>query len=113
MYRTFDLRLAKSVPVGGDRRISVSAEAFNILNWDNYSGFVGRATDANYGKKSGAFAPRQEVIEGHRADRRHRRLPHVREKRADVRSEPGAQPALGQDGQTIAQLAWFRWKRWI
>src|SRR5213083_2040304 len=62
MYRTFDLRLAKSVPVGGDRRISVSAEAFNILNWDNYSGFVGRATDANYGKKSGAFAPRQAQL---------------------------------------------------
>src|SRR5216117_3297290 len=62
MYRTFDLRLAKSVPVGGDRRISVSAEAFNILNWDNYSGFVSRATDANYGKKSGAFAPRQAQL---------------------------------------------------
>ena len=62
MYRTFDLRLAKSVPVGGDRRISVSAEAFNIFNWDNYSGFVGRANDLNYGKKSGAFAPRQAQL---------------------------------------------------
>src|SRR5216117_196162 len=62
MYRTFDLRLAKSVPVGGDRRISVSAEAFNIFNWDNYSGFVSRATDANYGKKSGVFAARQGQV---------------------------------------------------
>jgi hypothetical protein len=59
MYRTIDLRLAKAVPVGGDRRISVSAEAFNIFNWNNYSGFTGRATDLNFGKKSGVFAPRQ------------------------------------------------------
>jgi outer membrane receptor protein involved in Fe transport len=59
LYRTVDLRLAKSVPVGGDRRISVSAEAFNIFNWDNYSGFVGRANDSKYGQKSGAYAPRQ------------------------------------------------------
>jgi len=65
MYRTVDLRLAKGVAVGGDRRISVSAEVFNIFNWDNYSGFNGRQKDAagnsltNYGKKSGVFAPRQ------------------------------------------------------
>jgi hypothetical protein len=50
------------VSVGGDRRISVSAEAFNLFNWDNYSGFVGRANDANYGKKSGVFAPRQGQV---------------------------------------------------
>jgi hypothetical protein len=65
MYRTLDLRLAKSLPVGGDRRISVSAEAFNIFNWDNYSGFNGRQKDAagnditSYSKKNGVFAPRQ------------------------------------------------------
>jgi hypothetical protein len=62
LYRTVDLRLAKVVSVGGDRRISVSAEAFNLFNWDNYSGFVGRANDANYGKKSGVFAPRQGQV---------------------------------------------------
>lgn len=59
MYRTVDLRLAKGVPVGGVRRISVSAEAFNIFNWNNYSGFVGRQTDALFSRKSGVFAPRQ------------------------------------------------------
>ena len=59
MYRTMDLRLAKGVAVGGARRLSVSAEAFNIFNWDNYSGFVGRQSDALFGKKSGVFAPRQ------------------------------------------------------
>ena len=59
MYRTVDLRLAKGVAVRGARRMSVSAEAFNIFNWDNYSGFVGRQTDALFGKKNGVFAPRQ------------------------------------------------------
>ena len=59
MYRTVDLRLAKGVAVGGARRLSVSAEAFNIFNWDNYSGFVGRQTDAKYSQKSGVYAPRQ------------------------------------------------------
>jgi len=47
------------VAVGGARRLSVSAEAFNIFNWDNYSGFVGRQTDAKYSQKSGVYAPRQ------------------------------------------------------
>src|SRR2546430_14604560 len=59
MYRTVDLRLAKGVAVGGARRVSVSAEALNIFNWDNYSGFVGRQADAPFGEKSGVFAPRQ------------------------------------------------------
>jgi hypothetical protein len=65
MYRTVDLRIAKLVPLGGGRRISVSAEAFNIFNWDNFSGFNGRQKDAagnplaTYGRKSGVFAPRQ------------------------------------------------------
>ena len=65
MYRTVDLRLAKVVPVGGARRISVSAEAFNIFNWDNLSGFNGRQKTAagnpiaNFSLKSGVFAPRQ------------------------------------------------------
>jgi len=59
MYRTVDLRLAKGVPVGGVRRLSVSAEAFNIFNWNNYSGFVGRQTDALFSRRSGVFAPRQ------------------------------------------------------
>ncbi|MGH7504730.1 MAG: hypothetical protein ACRELX_03730 [Longimicrobiales bacterium] len=47
------------------RRISISAEAFNIFNWDNISGFFGHQNDAdgnpitNYGTPSGVFAPRQ------------------------------------------------------
>jgi len=65
LYRTVDLRVAKGVSIGGARRLSVSAEAFNIFNWDNYSGFNGRqknaagANLASFSRKSGVFAPRQ------------------------------------------------------
>jgi hypothetical protein len=68
MYRTVDLRLTKSFSMGGDRAFSVSAEAFNIFNWDNYSGFFGRAADAsgtpftNFGTPNGVYAPRQAQL---------------------------------------------------
>ncbi|HEY9515757.1 MAG TPA: carboxypeptidase regulatory-like domain-containing protein [Gemmatimonadaceae bacterium] len=68
MYRTVDLRLTKSFSMGGERKFSVSAEAFNIFNWDNYSGFFGRAADAsgspfaNFGQASGVYAPRQAQL---------------------------------------------------
>lgn len=68
MYRTVDLRLTKAFPLGGERSFSVSAEAFNIFNWDNYSGFFGRAADAsgtaftNFGSPSGVYAPRQAQL---------------------------------------------------
>jgi hypothetical protein len=65
MYRTVDVRLAKVVPVGGARRLSVSAEAFNIFNWDNFASFNSRQRTAagtpiaNFSLKSGVYAPRQ------------------------------------------------------
>jgi hypothetical protein len=68
MYRTIDLRLTKSFSLGGERSFSVSAEAFNIFNWDNYSGFFGRQADAsgtpfsNYGTPNGVYAPRQAQL---------------------------------------------------
>jgi hypothetical protein len=68
MYRTIDVRLAKGVPVGGGGKISASVEAFNIFNWDNYSGFRGRQKDeagnaiTNYGSPSGVFAARQAQL---------------------------------------------------
>lgn len=67
-YRTMDLRLTKSFGLGGEREFSVSAEAFNIFNWDNYSGFFGRAADAtgspftNFGTPNGVYAPRQAQL---------------------------------------------------
>jgi hypothetical protein len=68
MYRTVDLRLTKSFSLGGERTFSVSAEAFNIFNWDNYSGYFGRAADAsgnpfpNFGTPNGVYAPRQAQL---------------------------------------------------
>jgi hypothetical protein len=37
--KTIDLRLSKSFDVGGRRRLVVLAEAFNLLNWTNNTGF--------------------------------------------------------------------------
>lgn len=68
MYRTVDVRLAKGVSVGGGRKITASLEAFNMFNWDNYSGFSGRQNDAagnpitNFGTFNGVFAPRQAQL---------------------------------------------------
>ena len=65
MYRTVDLRLGKAIALGGGRRIRASFEVFNLFNWNNYSGFNGRQTDAagnplaSYRQKSGVFAARQ------------------------------------------------------
>jgi outer membrane receptor protein involved in Fe transport len=67
-YRTVDLRLAKSVSMGGDRKISISAEAFNVFNWDNYASFAGRmlnadgSTRSDFGTFNGVFAPRQAQL---------------------------------------------------
>jgi hypothetical protein len=68
MYRTFDLRLTKSVNLGGDRKVSVSAEAFNIFNFDNYSAWDGRMREGNGNERAGfntftgVFAPRQAQV---------------------------------------------------
>jgi hypothetical protein len=68
LYRTVDVRLAKAVSLGGRRRASLSAEAFNLFNWDNYSGFFGRQRDAagnpltTFNTPNGVFAPRQAQL---------------------------------------------------
>jgi hypothetical protein len=68
MYRTFDVRLAKSVGLGGDRKLSVSAEAFNIFNFDNYSTWDGRQREGNGNIRTGCntftgvYAPRQAQV---------------------------------------------------
>jgi hypothetical protein len=65
LYRTVDLRLAKAFSLGARGTVSVSAEAFNVFNWDNISGYFGRRNDAagnpitNFGTLNGVFAPRQ------------------------------------------------------
>jgi hypothetical protein len=68
MYRTVDLRLSKGFRVTDGQTASISVEAFNIFNWDNYAGFAGRQSDAagnplaNFGQPSGVYAPRQAQI---------------------------------------------------
>lgn len=68
LYRTVDVRLAKHFPLGEGRRVSLSAEAFNIFNWDNISSFGGRQMDAagnpitNFGQPTGVYAPRQAQL---------------------------------------------------
>ena len=68
MYRTFDLRLAKAVGLGGGRKVSLTAEAFNIFNWDNYSTWDGRQKEGNgnlragFNTFTGVYAPRQTQV---------------------------------------------------
>ena len=64
-YRTVDVRLAHDLVAYGNRKVSVSAEAFNLFNWKNIQGFNARAFDqagnpiALYGTPNAAFAARQ------------------------------------------------------
>lgn len=67
-YRTVDLRLAKDFRAPGGTTATVSAEVFNVFDWDNWTGFFGRMRDAegssidNFGEPSGVYAPRQAQI---------------------------------------------------
>jgi hypothetical protein len=72
-YRTVDLRLAHPFVVMGDRKLSVSAEVFNLFNWNNnlsYGGTQFTATGApvaSFGLPTGAYAARQAQV-GMRAE---------------------------------------------
>ncbi|MDB4879842.1 MAG: putative oar protein [Gemmatimonadetes bacterium] len=72
-YRTVDLRLARSLYTQGARKVSVSAEVFNVFNWNNnlsYGGTQFTATGApvaSFGVPTGAFAARQGQV-GMRVD---------------------------------------------
>jgi hypothetical protein len=67
MYRTVDLRLAKSVGFRG-QRAQISAEVFNVFNWDNWAGFGGTRFDQagtarlDFGRENGNLAPRQAQL---------------------------------------------------
>jgi hypothetical protein len=64
-YRVVDLRLTKAIRLGDNTNISLIAEAFNVLNSENYSGYFGVQRNANgelrsdFGSPSGTFASRQ------------------------------------------------------
>ena len=53
-----DLRATKFFPLGGDRRIGVFAEIFNVLDNVNLGGdFVGNGRSALFGEPTGGFIP--------------------------------------------------------
>lgn len=64
-YRTVDLRLARELFAQSGRKVELNLEAFNLLNFDNWSAIAGRRTDASgraltdFGTRTGAFAARQ------------------------------------------------------
>jgi hypothetical protein len=67
-YRVVDVRLTKSISSGRGSRILISAEAFNLFNTENYSGYFGTQQTAtgdprpDFGSPSGIFATRQLQI---------------------------------------------------
>jgi hypothetical protein len=64
-YRVVDLRVTKTVATAAGARLSIIAEAFNLLNTENYSGYFGVQRSASgaarpdFGLPSGIFATRQ------------------------------------------------------
>jgi hypothetical protein len=67
-YRVVDVRLTKSISSGRGSRILLTAEAFNLFNTENYSGYSGTQRSAageprpDFGSPSGIFATRQLQI---------------------------------------------------
>ena len=64
-YRVVDLRVTKSIGIAPGTRLSLIAEAFNLFNTQNYSGYFGVQRSASgaprpdFGSPSGIFATRQ------------------------------------------------------
>jgi hypothetical protein len=67
-YRTLDLRLARAVYANGGNKVSVSAEVFNVFNWNNNLSYGGtQFTTAgvpvpSFGVPTGAYAARQAQV---------------------------------------------------
>jgi hypothetical protein len=64
-YRNVDVRISKSIVVSRGRTVSLIAEAFNLFNTENYSGYFGVQRSStgeprpDFGSPSGSFATRQ------------------------------------------------------
>ena len=67
-YRTVDVRLARPLFENRGRKVSVSAEVFNIFNWNNNLSYGGTqftaagAPVASFGVPTGAYAARQAQV---------------------------------------------------
>lgn len=63
-YRMVDVRVTRAFSIGRGARLSITAEAFNLLNTENYAGYFGVQRDAtgdrpDFGTPNGIFATRQ------------------------------------------------------
>ena len=63
-YRMVDVRVTKAFGIGRGARLSITAEAFNLFNTENYAGYFGVQRDPtgarpDFGTPSGIFATRQ------------------------------------------------------
>jgi len=72
-YRTVDVRLARPLYTRGGKKVSLSAEVFNLFNWNNHLSYGGTqytATGtpvASFGVPTGSFSARQGQV-GMRVD---------------------------------------------
>jgi len=57
-----DLRVSRVITLGGDVRVTLLAEAFNVFNWKNYGGYNTQLDSASFGQPTAAsgnaYAPR-------------------------------------------------------
>ena len=67
-YRTVDVRLGKELFERQGAKVSVTAEVFNLFNWDNIVSYSGRQFDASgnalasFGKPNAYYAARQGQV---------------------------------------------------
>ncbi len=67
-YRTVDLRLARPLYTSGGAKVSLSAEVFNLFNWNNVLSFGGTqytsagAPVASFGVPTGSYQARQGQV---------------------------------------------------
>jgi hypothetical protein len=60
-YRTLDFRLGKSFPAGGGS-LTITAEVFNLLSWENHSEYQATQNLLGYGEPVGDYARRQAQL---------------------------------------------------
>src|SRR3989441_642155 len=65
-FKNVDLRLRKDIPVANGMTLGVTADLFNVFNWQNLGSFnVFNPADANFGKAGGVISdPRRLQIGG-------------------------------------------------
>ena len=66
-FTSLDLRVAKHIHVGGDRRVSIFAEVYNSANAVNLTGYVGAMESSQFEEPARALEPRRVQL-GFRID---------------------------------------------